>query len=120
MNSRFGCRGRCPKFAVYGIPLCRASDAEAQSELQQMVNRIDPDLLAKRRTMVDGAKGMWAEPDLITMLDTNEGYATGLIGSRDTILKQVQVFRDIGVDMLHLTIGDHLFEEAVLPEIHKL
>ena len=54
------------------------------------------------------------------MLDTNEGYSTGLIGSPDTIIERARAFRQAGVDMFHLTLGDALFETDVLPHLHTL
>lgn len=112
--------GRCPRFAVYGIPLCRETDEEADAVIEQMIDRIDPGLLEARKARVSGAEGMWSEADKLGMLDTNEGYATGLIGSPDTVLKKARALKDAGVDMLHLMMGDTMFEEEVLPGIHGL
>ena len=63
---------------------------------------------------------MWSSEEELSLLDSNEGYVTGLIGSPETILAKVKAFKDIGVDMFHLQLGDHLFEEAVLPKILSL
>jgi len=107
--------GKCPKFAVYGIPVCRPSDSEAQSVIETMLANVDPELLAKREKRVSGAEGMWADTDKLSMLDTNEGYSTGLIGSPATIQQQIAELRSAGVDMMHLALGDDLFETEVLP-----
>ncbi len=112
--------GRCPKFAVYGIPVCREKDMEANRVIDDMIDNMDPVVLAKRRERLSSAEGMWAESDKLTMLDTNEGYATGLIGAPDTILEQVQLLHSAGIDMLHLALGDPLFEQEVLPHIHTI
>ena len=109
-----------PGFAVFGIPLCRESDDEAWQEIDSMIAAVDPDLLEARKNRVAGAEGMWATPDELGMLDTNEGYSTRLIGSPDAILEQVHRFREAGVEMFHLTLGDKLFEDKVLPEILRL
>lgn len=111
---------RMPKFAVYGIPLCRDSDEEAWQETAAMIAAVDPELLAARKQRVSGAEGMWATPDELGMLDTNEGYSTRLIGSPNTILEQVRAFKEIGVEMFHLALGDPMFEKEVLPEILRL
>ena len=109
-----------PKFAVYGIPLCRSTDEEASREIQSMLASVDKDLVAARKARVAGAEGMWASEDDLSLLDSNEGYVTGLIGSPDTILDRIRAFRDAGIDMLHLQLGDSLFEQAVLPDMSRL
>lgn len=112
--------GRCPKFALYGIPVCRKTDAQASEVIDDMIRRIDPKVLEQRKARVSGAEGMWSQADNISMLDTNEGYATGLIGSPDTIFQRIEALQSAGVEMLHLALGDSLFETEVLPRIHGL
>ena len=120
VRARAGAQGAPPRFAVYGIPLCRATDAAAEQEISTMLNNIDPVVLAARRKRVIGAEGMWANADALSMLDTNEGYATGLIGSPETIIKRLAALESVGVDMIHLSLGDPLFENEVLPVIQGL
>ncbi|MEM7366619.1 MAG: LLM class flavin-dependent oxidoreductase [Pseudomonadota bacterium] len=112
--------GRCPRFAVYGIPVCRETDAEAEGVITGMLDRVDSAMLEKRKQRVSGAEGMWSRADQVGLLDTNEGYSTGLIGSPATILATAARFKDAGVDMFHLTLGDTLFEQEVLPKLHAL
>jgi FMNH2-dependent dimethyl sulfone monooxygenase len=110
--------GRTVRFALYGIPLCRATDAGAEAEIEAMVERTDPALVAIRRARVGGASGRWApSDDALTTLDSNEGYATRLIGSPETILRRMFAFHDLGVDMFHLTLHDELFNREVLPAL---
>lgn len=45
------------------------------------------------------------------------GFATRLIGSPETVVARVEELRSIGVEMLHLAIGDELFEREVLPVV---
>jgi len=109
-----------PKFAVYAIPLCRSTDEEAQREIQSMLASVDSEMLAARKSRVTAAEGMWSSEDDLSLLDSNEGYVSGLIGSPETILAKVNAYKDIGVDMFHLQLGDSLFEEAVLPKMLSL
>ncbi|MEM7325777.1 MAG: LLM class flavin-dependent oxidoreductase [Actinomycetota bacterium] len=121
VRGRAAAAGRTVRFAVYAIPLCRRTDAEADDEINRMVAAVDPDVAAARRNRVGGAEGMWAPgDDALSMLDSNEGYATRLIGSPDTIAERITELRSIGVDMLHLALGDPLFEDAVLPGVGGL
>ncbi len=121
VRQRAALAGRSVKFAVYGIPLCRPTDAEAWDVVQSMIDRVDPEVVADRRKRVSGAEGMWAKSDdALTMLDSNEGYATRLIGSPDSVAAKLQELADVGVDMVHLGLGDTLFETAVLPDISTI
>jgi len=120
VRARAGTQNACPQFAVYGIPLCRATDAAAQQDISVMLDHIDPVILAARKKRISGAEGMWADADALGMLDTNEGYATGLIGSPETIIKRLVALKSAGVDMIHLALGDPLFEREVLPIIQDL
>ena len=120
-RAAFARTGRSPRFALYAAPLCRATDAEAWEAVDEMLRQVDPELVAKRRDRVSGAEGMWAnDDDPLSSLDTNEGYASRLIGSPATILEHIAEFRAAGVDMLHLDLRDREFVEAVLPQIHAL
>jgi dimethylsulfone monooxygenase len=108
--------GRDVRFALYAIPLCRETDEAAEAEIQAMIAAIDPERVAARRSRVSGAQGMWQESaDPLTTLDSNEGFASRLIGSPETILRRMQEFQDLGVDCFHLTLQDELFNREVLP-----
>lgn len=110
--------GRTVRFALYAIPLCRETDAEADAEIAAMVARIDPARVARRRARVGGAEGMWAEsPDPLTTLDSNEGFASRLSGSPARILARMLEFHALGVDMFHLTLQDERFNREVLPAL---
>lgn len=112
--------GRYPKFAVYGTPVCRKTDRDARAVISVMLDRVNARLVEARKQRVSGAEGMWSQADQLGLLDTNEGCSTGLIESPQTIIDTVARFREAGVDMFHLTLGDALFESVVLPEIHNL
>lgn len=110
--------GRRIRFAVYAAPLCRETDAAAWAEIDTRLGKLDPALVAKRKTRVSGASGMWAgDDDPLSHLDTNEGYCTRLIGSPATLVDRIRELRDAGIELLHLDLRDPLFNEAVLPQI---
>lgn len=118
VRSRTARTGRTVRFVLYAIPLCRATDAEAEEEMAAMVAAQDTAMVARRRLAVSGAHGMWSSPeDPLTMLDPNEGYASRLIGSPSTILERMQAFHALGIDCFHLTLTDERFNTQVLPEI---
>jgi FMNH2-dependent dimethyl sulfone monooxygenase len=110
--------GRNVRFAMHAHPLCRATDAEAWEEIEQRIAAVDPRLLEARRRTTSGAEGMWASADdVLGHLDTNEGYSAGLVGSPESVMERIETYRELGVEMLHLTLGDRLFEEMLLPEL---
>ena len=109
--------GRRVSFALYAIPLCRNTDAEAEAEIAGMVDAIDPAIIARRIEKTSGARGMWASDDKLSFLDSNEGYASRLIGSPDTIIKKMREFHALGVDCFHLALHDQLFNREVLPAL---
>jgi FMNH2-dependent dimethyl sulfone monooxygenase len=114
-------RGRSLRFALYAIPLCRPTDAEAQEAIEAMIDAIDPATIARRRARVGGAHGMWKQSaDRLTMLDSNEGYASRLVGSPGTILERIAEFHEIGVDCFHLALHDRLFNTEVLPHLKRM
>ncbi len=109
--------GRELRFALYAAPLCRATDVEAAREIDRRIAGIDPALAARRKQRVAGASGMWSDDDALSLLDTNEGFRSGLIGSPEAILTRVAEFREIGIEMMHLDLSDALFVHQVLPAI---
>lgn len=116
VREKAAAHGRTVRFALYAIPLCRETDAEAESAIAGMVAAIDPERVSARRSRVSGAQGMWQEsPDPLTTLDSNEGYASRLIGSPSTILRRMREFHELGIDCFHLALHDELFNREVLP-----
>jgi len=122
VRRRAGRTGRQVRFALFGIPVCRPTDAEAQSVIDELVAGIDRSTVARRQQRVAGAEGMWAggKDDDLTLLDTNEGYASRLIGSPATIVRRLEEFVDAGIDCFHLTLRDRLFMDEVFPAIRDL
>ena len=106
---------------MYAAPLCRNTDEEAWDEIENMLGRVNEDLVKKRKTRTSGAKGMWGdEEDPLSVLDTNEGYASRLIGSPKTILSRIHEYRKLGIEMLHLSLQDEFFNQSVLPELVEI
>ena len=119
-SKRAAAEGRELKFAVTASPICRATDAEAHAHVETMIEAIDWEAVNRRRAMTDSV-GMWSDwTSKLAALDMNEGYATGLIGSPDTIRTRIMELKAVGVDMLHLSLGDAMFNQHVLPTIREI
>ena len=84
-----------------------------------MLDAIDPTIVARRIAKTSGAKGMWASEDKLSFLDTNEGYASRLVGSPDTVIERMRKFHALGVDCFHLILHDQLFNREVLPALRS-
>ncbi len=113
--------GRQVRFALYAIPLCRDTDAEAWTEIEAMLAKLPAELHERRKAAHTGAQGMWSMRDSkLAMLDTNEGYLSGLIGSPETVLQRMAVFHALGIDCFHLALIDERFNRVVLPRVHSL
>ncbi|MFN0093323.1 MAG: hypothetical protein ACKVVT_00890 [Dehalococcoidia bacterium] len=54
-----------------------------------------------------------------TALDSNEGFASRLIGSPETIYERMLAFHRAGVDCFHMPLFDPLFTSAVLPRLRN-
>lgn len=121
VRQRTATTGRRVRFALYAIPVCRETDAQAEAEVAAMVDSLDEAMIARRKRKTSGARGMWApNDDKLTHLDTNEGFASRLIGSPKTILRCMQEFHELGVDCFHVTLHDERFNREVLPILRGL
>lgn len=121
VRARTAATGRRVRFALYAIPLCRDTDSQAQAEIEVMLSKLPPDLHERRKLAHSGAQGMWsANADKLAMLDTNEGYLSGLIGSPQTILSRMAEFHSLGIDCFHLALTDKRFNREVLPKLAAL
>ena len=109
--------GRTVRFSIYAAPLVRRTDAEAWAEIETRIAAIDRTRAERRRAATGGAEGMWASNEDLSLLDTNEGYAARLIGSPDTVYERLDAYRALGIEMLHFSTGDQLFNETILPEL---
>jgi FMNH2-dependent dimethyl sulfone monooxygenase len=121
VRERAAAVGRRVRFALYSIPLCRDTDAEAESALAAMLDSADRKAQEMRKLKTGGARGMWSSlDDPLTQLDSNEGYASRLVGSPDTILRRMLRFHEIGVECFHLALNDQLFNLVVLPRLRQI
>ena len=111
--------GRDIRFALYAIPLCRDNPGSRGGDCA-MIENVDPDRVAVAAPGWARAQPSWAEsPDPLTALDSNEGFASRLIGSPDTVYQRAIEFHDLGIDMLHLVLTDDLFVREVLPRLQR-
>lgn len=110
--------GRSPRFGLNGFVISRDSESEAKDTLREIVEKA-------HRPAVDGfaaavkeagqstkdGKGMWSDSSYEDLVQYNDGFKTGLIGTPEQIADRIIEFKKIGVNLL-LTCYLHFQEEV--------
>ena len=90
------------RFCLNGWVICRETDALARRELERAVRYADLDQIGRMRQLANNAQGMWSQATIADLVQANEGFATGLIGSAETVLQRMIEWHRLGVDMFIL------------------
>jgi len=69
--------------------------------------------------------GMWANSDFANLVQPNDGFKTGLIGTAEQVAEKIRAYHAIGVDMIlcaFLHYADELaaFGHTVIPLVRQL
>lgn len=124
-------QGRTVKFAVNAFVICRDSEQEAQQQLRAIVENADVQAVRDFGQAVRQAgsstadkKGMWAESTFEDLVQYNDGFKTGLIGTPETIAKGIAQLEAIGVDLvlcgfLHFLEELEQFGQRVIPLVRQ-
>lgn len=90
-----------------GFVILRETEAEALAQLDEIVNGADTEALAKFQEAVKqagqasaGGEGMWATATAKDLVQYNEGFRTGLIGTAEQIARRIIVLKSYGVDLV--------------------
>jgi len=109
--------GRTVKFAVNAFVISRPTFAEAEEQLREIIAHADDEAVKGFRDAVTQAgrsskegKGMWAQSSYTDLIQYNDGFKTGLIGTPEQIAKRIQELDALGVDLV-LTAYLHFIEE---------
>ncbi|NMR29017.1 dimethylsulfone monooxygenase SfnG [Crystallibacter degradans] len=124
--------GRTPKFGLNGFVIARETEAEAKDLLREIVAKAHRPAVEGFRAAVQEAgastkdgKGMWADSSYEDLVQYNDGFKTGLIGTPEQIAQRIVDFKKIGVNLM-LTCYLHFQEEVeafgrnVLPIVREL
>ena len=124
--------GRRPSFALNAFCIVRDTEAEAEAELDRIMRHANKDAVAAFAGHVKGAGkstqdriGMWADSDLTTLVQPNDGFRTGLIGTPEQVAERVQAYHAIGVDSILCCFLDFptelpAFGRSVIPLVRAL
>jgi FMNH2-dependent dimethyl sulfone monooxygenase len=103
LNARRAGAGRPPLvFGVSGYVICRDTDAEAQAELERILNvRSSPEAYASYQDFVEGSQ-LESRVSLEEYSVSNRGLRSGLIGTPDQIIERLQAYERAGVGLMLL------------------
>jgi FMNH2-dependent dimethyl sulfone monooxygenase len=123
---------RAPKFGLNGFLIARDTEAEARDTLREIVAKADSEAVegfgaAVRQagqSAADG-KGMWQDSTFEDLVQYNDGFRTGLIGTPEQIAERIVAYRRLGVDLfllgfLHYLEEVEYFGKHVLPLVREI
>lgn len=124
--------GRSVKFGLNGFMIARDTEAEAHDVLQAIIDHADREAVESFGDAVKQAgastkdrRGMWADATFDDMVQYNEGFRTGLIGTPEQVAGRMLEYRRRGVDLmllgfLHFQEEVEYFGREVLPVYRDL
>ena len=120
-----------PKFGVNAFVLCRDTEQEAKRELENIIEHATGEAVEGFREQVRQAgqsspegEGMWADSDFRDLVQYNDGFKTGLIGTKEQIVERIRQLKAIGVDLvltgfLHFMEELSQFGEEIIPAVRE-
>lgn len=124
--------GRQPKFAINAFVIARDTEKEAKAELEYIIANANTDAVTAFADQVKNAGastqeqiGMWANSDFANLVQPNDGFKTGLIGTTEQIAEKIQAYYEAGVDLIlcgFLNYTDELpeFGRHVIPLVRQI
>ncbi|GHF68825.1 FMNH2-dependent dimethyl sulfone monooxygenase [Amycolatopsis bartoniae] len=123
--------GRTVRFGLNGFVIARESEREAKDVLREIVEKADTEAVEGFRGAVQQAgrstsdkKGMWADSEFQDLVQYNDGFRTGLIGTPEQIADRAIEYKRRGANLLLLGFLHYLedveyFGRHVLPVIRE-
>ena len=107
--------GRRVRFGLNGFLIARDTEAEAREVLREIVAKADRDAVEGFGTAVRQAgrstsdgKGMWQDSEFADLVQYNDGFRTGLIGTPEQIAERIVAYKRLGVDLFLLGFPHYL------------
>lgn len=99
--------GRQLKFAVNAFVIVRDTEEEALAVLKDIIANADVEVVERFQKNVrqagkstqDGT-GMWADSKFEDLIQFNDGFKTGLIGTKEQVAQRILALKSIGIDMV--------------------
>ncbi|RBQ16293.1 dimethyl sulfone monooxygenase SfnG [Spongiactinospora rosea] len=124
--------GRRVRFGLNGFMIARDTEAEAREVLREIVAKADPAAVEGFGAAVRQAgaatadrRGMWQDSTFEDLVQYNDGFRTGLIGTPEQIAERIVAYKRLGVDLfllgfLHYLEEVEYFGSRVLPLVREL
>ncbi|OAH54333.1 MULTISPECIES: dimethylsulfone monooxygenase SfnG [Bacillaceae] len=119
------------QFGVNGFVIVRDTEEEAKQVLRDIVANANKEAVEGFKSSVKAAgasspegKGMWANSSFENLVQYNDGFKTGLIGTAEQVADRIIELKKIGVDIvltgfLHYDEDLQAFGEKVIPLVKQ-
>ncbi len=124
--------GRRVRFGINGFAVVRDTEAEAVAVVDEIIARADVDKVNDFGEAVKQAgastadkKGMWADSEFKDLVQYNDGFRTGLIGTPEQVAHRIIEYKKVGIDLvltgfLHVREEVERFGKEVIPLVRDL
>lgn len=121
-----------PKFGLNGFLIARDTEAEARDTLREIIAKADTEAVhgfgaavKQAGRSADDGKGMWQDSSFEDLVQYNDGFRTGLIGTPEQLAERIVAYKRLGVDLfllgfLHYLEEVEYFGKKVLPLVREL
>ncbi|CAM3423028.1 dimethylsulfone monooxygenase SfnG [Nocardioides dubius] len=132
VSAQAAANGRTIKFGVNGFMIARDTEAEARETLREIIANADREAVegfgsaVKQAGQSTGDKqGMWQDSEFADLVQYNDGFRTGLIGTPEQVAHRALEYKRRGANLLllgflHFQEEVQYFGEKVLPIIREL
>jgi len=122
---------RSVRFGVNGFVIARDTEAEAREVLREIIDKADREAVEGFGSAVKQAgqstgdkKGMWQDSEFADLVQYNDGFRTGLIGTPEQIADRMLEYKRLGVNLflcgfLHYLEDVEYFGQKVLPILRE-
>ena len=120
------------RFALNAFIIARDTEAEAQEVLRDIIKQADAEAVHGFGEAVKQAgkaaperEGMWAQSNFDDLVQYNDGFKTGLVGTPEQIARRIVAYKAEGVNLilggfLHYLEEVEYFGKRVLPLVRSL
>jgi len=120
------------RFGLNGFVIARDTESEAREVLREIIDKANKPAVEGFREAVrqagkstSDAKGMWADSEFADLVQYNDGFRTGLIGTPEQIAQRAIEYKKRGANLLllgflHYHEDVEYFGKKVLPIIREL
>jgi FMNH2-dependent dimethyl sulfone monooxygenase len=132
VNAEAALHGRTVKFGLNGFMIARDTEAEAREVLREIIAKADRQAVEGFGSAVKQAgqstsdqTGMWQDSEFADLVQYNDGFRTGLIGTPEQIAVRIVEYKKRGVDLILVAFLHYLeeveyFGQKVLPIVREL